>query len=154
MVIQYTSFSYYTMIWVFERSTFVGSAWSFVFFIPATTVNDLRLRRIFYHRFYPLHLFSYLNSFLVKWSCSRIWILNSSFFTQHWLLHMTLLYFSKHLKQVLFFKRCIYLLLIVENVAKKSLIFNKCLARNWTFCAPKDSICYTVNPPPQSKRGF
>ena len=32
------------------------------FFIPATTANDLRLRRIFYSRFYPLHLFSYLNS--------------------------------------------------------------------------------------------
>ena len=25
-------------------------------FIPATTANDLRLRRIFYPRFYPLHL--------------------------------------------------------------------------------------------------
>ena len=33
-----------------------------VFVIPATTTNDLRLRRIFYPRFYPLHLFSYLNS--------------------------------------------------------------------------------------------
>ena len=32
------------------------------FFIPATTANDLRLRRIFYPRFYPLHLFSVLNS--------------------------------------------------------------------------------------------
>ena len=31
------------------------------FFIPATTANDLRLRRIFYPRLYPLHLFSYLN---------------------------------------------------------------------------------------------
>ena len=29
--------------------------------IPATTANDLRLRRIFYPRFYQLHLFSYLN---------------------------------------------------------------------------------------------
>ena len=29
---------------------------------PATTANDLRLRRIFYPRLYPLHLFSYLNS--------------------------------------------------------------------------------------------
>ena len=38
------------------------SAWSFGFFIPATTANDLRIRRIFYPRFYPLHLFSYLNS--------------------------------------------------------------------------------------------
>jgi len=27
------------------------------FFILATTANDLRLRRIFYPRFYPLHLF-------------------------------------------------------------------------------------------------
>jgi len=30
----------------FKCSTFVGSAWLFVFFIPATTANDLRLRRI------------------------------------------------------------------------------------------------------------
>ena len=30
----------------FQRSTFVGSAWSFYLFIPATTANDLRLRRI------------------------------------------------------------------------------------------------------------
>ena len=45
----------------FQRSTFVGSAWSFRFSIPATTANDLRLRRIFYPRFYPLHLFSCLN---------------------------------------------------------------------------------------------
>ena len=44
---------------LFLRSTFVGSAWSFGFFIPATTANDLRLRRIFYTRFYPLHLFSW-----------------------------------------------------------------------------------------------
>ena len=32
------------------------------FFHPATTANNLRLRRIIYPRFYPLHLFSYLNS--------------------------------------------------------------------------------------------
>ena len=31
---------------LFQRSTFVGSAWSFSFFIPATTANDLRLQRI------------------------------------------------------------------------------------------------------------
>ena len=41
----------------FWRSTFVGSVWSFGFSIPATTANDLRLRRIFYPRFYPLHFF-------------------------------------------------------------------------------------------------
>ena len=29
------------------------------FLIPTTTANDLRLRRIFYPRFYPLQLFSY-----------------------------------------------------------------------------------------------
>jgi len=34
------------IIHFFQLSTFVGSAWSFVFFIPATTANDLRLRRI------------------------------------------------------------------------------------------------------------
>jgi len=46
----------------FERSTFVGSAWSFVFLIPTTSANDLWLWRIFYPRLYLLHLFSYLNS--------------------------------------------------------------------------------------------
>jgi len=45
---------------LFQRSTFVDSAWSFGYFIPVTTVNDLRLRRIFYPRFYPLHLFPFL----------------------------------------------------------------------------------------------
>ena len=34
--------------YVFERWTFVGSAWSFGVFIPATTAND-------YPRLYPLH---------------------------------------------------------------------------------------------------
>ena len=34
----------------------------FDFFIHATTANELRLRRIFYPRCYPLYLFSYLNS--------------------------------------------------------------------------------------------
>ena len=41
-----------------QCSTFVGSAWSFVFFIPTTTTNDLRLRRIFipdiHYFFYPI----------------------------------------------------------------------------------------------------
>ena len=41
---------------LFQRSTFVGSAWSFGLFIPTTTAD------FFYPRFYPLHLFSYLNS--------------------------------------------------------------------------------------------
>ena len=36
--------------------------WSFVLFIAVKKANDLRLRRIFYPRFYPLHIFSYLNS--------------------------------------------------------------------------------------------
>ena len=31
---------------IFLAFDFVGSAWSFVLFIPATTANDLRLRRI------------------------------------------------------------------------------------------------------------
>ena len=61
----------------FWRSTFVGSAWSFGFFIPATTANDLGLRRIFYPRFYSLHLFSYLNSWerasIFPFQC---WVLN------------------------------------------------------------------------------
>ena len=51
-----------------------------VFFIPAaTTANDLRLRRIFYPRCYPLHLFSYLNSWdrasMFPFECS---VLNQS----------------------------------------------------------------------------
>ena len=33
------------------------------FFIPATTANELRLQRIFYPRFYPLHLFLILDDF-------------------------------------------------------------------------------------------
>ena len=52
----------FIFLFVFQRSTFVGYAWSFGFLIPATTANDLRLQRIFYPRLYPLHLFSYLNS--------------------------------------------------------------------------------------------
>ena len=44
-----------------KHSTFVGSAWSFVFFIPATTANDLRLRRISIPDFIH-YIFSYLNS--------------------------------------------------------------------------------------------
>ena len=35
-----------TTSFFFSRSTFVGSAWSFGLFIPATTANDLRLWRI------------------------------------------------------------------------------------------------------------
>ena len=46
------------------------------FFIPATMANDLRLWRIFYPRFYPLHLFSYLNSWerasIFPFECSVI----------------------------------------------------------------------------------
>ena len=46
-------------------------------FIPATTANDLRLRRIFYPRFYPLHLFSYLNSWERASSFPfECWVLN------------------------------------------------------------------------------
>ena len=56
--------------------TFVGSVWSFGFFIPATTVNDLRLRRIFYPIFYPLHLFSFLNS-LERASFFSFWMLSA-----------------------------------------------------------------------------
>ena len=46
-------------------------------FIPATTANDLRLWRIFYPRFYPLHLFSYLNSWeRASISLFQRWVLN------------------------------------------------------------------------------
>ena len=48
---------FYPAIFIlFKRLTFVGSAWSFGFFIPATRANDLRLRRISYPIFYPLQL--------------------------------------------------------------------------------------------------
>ena len=42
---------------LFKSLTFVGSAsaWSFVFFIPATTANDLQLSKDFYPRCYSLH---------------------------------------------------------------------------------------------------
>ena len=50
-------FIHYSIFFIFIKcSTFVGSGWSFVIFIPATTANDLRLGRIFYPRLYPLHL--------------------------------------------------------------------------------------------------
>ena len=52
----------FVFLFFFSVRLFVGSAWSFVLFIPATTANDLRLWRIFYPRFYPLQLFSYLDS--------------------------------------------------------------------------------------------
>ena len=39
-------FQFFSFFSVFYRSTFVGSAWSSGFFFPATTANDLRLRRI------------------------------------------------------------------------------------------------------------
>ena len=35
----------FLFLFFFHRSTFVGYAWSFGFFIPATTANDLCLRR-------------------------------------------------------------------------------------------------------------
>ena len=57
------------------------------FFIPATTANDLRLRRIFYPRFYPLHFFPYLNSserasiFSLECSVPNKWITGTIFIT-------------------------------------------------------------------------
>ena len=36
------------LFYFFSVRLFVGSAWSFLFFIPATMANDLRLQRIFY----------------------------------------------------------------------------------------------------------
>ena len=65
----------YRFFLLFQRSTFVVSAWSFGFFILATTANDLRLRSMFYPSLYPLHFCPYLNSsekasiFLVKVEC-------------------------------------------------------------------------------------
>ena len=68
-------------LFCFLSSTFVGSKWSFGFFIPATTANDIRLQRIFsifYPRFYSLHLFSCLNFWerasIFPFECSTILI--------------------------------------------------------------------------------
>ena len=47
---------------VFSVQLFVGSAWSFGFFHPRHNGQWPWLRRVFYPRFCPLHLFSYLNS--------------------------------------------------------------------------------------------
>ena len=46
----------------FLALTFVASAWSFVFSSPPQRPMISDFGRIFYPRFYPLHLFSYLNS--------------------------------------------------------------------------------------------
>ena len=45
------------------------------FFIPATTANDLQLRRIFCPRFYPLHLFSYLNFIFNEIISTPMWLI-------------------------------------------------------------------------------
>ena len=50
------------MLEIFLIYFFSVRLWSIVSFIPTTTANDHRLWRIFYPRLYPLHLFSYLNS--------------------------------------------------------------------------------------------
>ena len=42
-------------------STFVGSTWSFVFFIPTTTANDLRLKG-FLPQMFSITFLSYPNS--------------------------------------------------------------------------------------------
>ena len=47
------------------------------FFTPATTANDLRPRRIFYPRFYPLHLFSCLNFFFRKSQYFPFWMFSA-----------------------------------------------------------------------------
>ena len=54
----------FCFVFVFYRSTFVGSAWSFGFFFPATMANDLRLRRIFIPDL--IHCIIFLSSFFRK----------------------------------------------------------------------------------------
>ena len=56
-IIKFITVKKFLSVWLFVVST-----WSFGFFITTTTANDLRLWRIFYPSFCPLHLFSYLNS--------------------------------------------------------------------------------------------
>ena len=61
------------LIFVFFSVRFLSVLRGHSFFpIPATTANDLPLRRIFYPRFYSLHLFSYLNS----WERASIFLFN------------------------------------------------------------------------------
>ena len=70
----------YPLVW-FAKSSCHFLAFDFCrfcmvirFFIPATTANDLRLRRIIYPRFYQLHFFSYLNS----WERASIFLFECS----------------------------------------------------------------------------
>jgi len=44
--VQWSVGNFYFYYFIFKRSTVFRSAWSFGFFIPTTTANDLRLRRI------------------------------------------------------------------------------------------------------------
>ena len=57
-----SSFIYLYFLFKFLAFDFCRFCMVIRFFIPATTANDLRLRGIFYPRFYPLHSFSYLSS--------------------------------------------------------------------------------------------
>ena len=57
-------FSIFFFLFLFRVQYLSVLRWSFGFSIPATTANDLRLRRIFYPIFYPLHYF--LNLILEK----------------------------------------------------------------------------------------
>ena len=57
----------------FQHSTFFGSAWLFVFFIPITTANDLRLRRISIPDL--IHYIIFLSQFL---SCNKYHVLFSN----------------------------------------------------------------------------
>ena len=68
------------LLFFFKHSTFVGSTWSFVFFIPATTANDLRLRMI--SILYLIHYFIFLSYFLRKsqYFPFQCWVLNNSIF--------------------------------------------------------------------------
>ena len=59
--------------WQFKKKNCVRLLSVLRFFIPATTANDLLLRRIIYPRFYPLHLFSlHLFSYLNSWERASI----------------------------------------------------------------------------------
>ena len=56
------SIQFYTMNWLLFMSYIMNYMVRFCvvipfFFIPTTTTNDFRIRRIFYPRFYPLHFF-------------------------------------------------------------------------------------------------
>ena len=74
----YFSFLPFTFTSIFfYRSTYVGSTWSLVFFIPATTANDLRLLKISI-----LDIIHYIFFYLNSWERASISLFNVQCYTR------------------------------------------------------------------------